>query len=144
MSPQPSWASEIRGLRRLDRDALADRYRQLYESPAAESIPRSFLEAAVGYSLQKRLIAHLQHRLTQVLTAGEAIVEAASTHHEQTLLIAIWHGQAHAVVLLDDGLIAYQGQHYPSLEAVAYQITRGKRSAEALFGGGSRCRRSPS
>lgn len=137
MSGRPRIESQLKSLRTLDREGLAVRYQQLYGKPFPRSVTRDLIEAAIGYQLQKRLVARLRHRLMQTLIAGEAVIAAVAADHEQIVLIRTWKGQCHTVTVLGDGSIEYAGEIHPSLDAVARHITGGQRSANQLFGPGS-------
>lgn len=134
MSRGASLERQLRELQGLDRPSLSARYQKLYGRPVSRSVSRDLLEAAVGYQLQKQLIAQLRHRLVQVLTAGEAIIEAAATDYNRTVLIRTWRGKVHVVTVIDETEVLYQGQSYSSLEAVARLITGDRQSAEEFFG----------
>jgi hypothetical protein len=130
---RPSIERQLSELRKLDMAALRTRYQQLLGEVAPAGVSRDLLESAIGFRLQKQLVAQLRSRMMQALIAGEAIVTALAAASADTILIRKWRGQIHVVTVVDDSVI-YQGEEYPSLASVAQIITKGKKSAAALFG----------
>ena len=94
---------------------------------------RPTLELAVGYRLQKLLIARLRSRLMQVLTAAESIQNLAIDASADTILVRDWKGVCRTVIILDEGVMV-EDRFYPNLETATAAITGGKRTADQFFG----------
>lgn len=132
--------AELARLRKLDDAELGAQYRRYYRKPPPGGIPRELLLPAIGFRLQQELIAQLRFRISQALSAAEAITDTLSIGHWHTVLVRVWRGQSHVVTLLDDRVL-YQGREYRSLTTAARRITGGRLSAAELFGEEAVCRR---
>ena len=130
---KPGLESRITALPDLEMSALIEQYRHFHGKAPSRRLPRSQIELAIAYQLQKQLTAKLQAKMMQALTATEAITTILITNSQHTELVREWRGHIYSVTLLDDGVI-YNDRRYSSLSAVARLIT-GKRVSGADFFG---------
>lgn len=133
-------ASELTGLPGLDRTALVEQWRRLYETEPPDHISRSLLIQAIAYRLQEQALGGLKPSTRRILEkavedvkAGRQISTSAYTAKPGMRLLREWHGVTHEVVILEKG-VQFQGKCYRSLSEVAYAITGSRWSGPLFFG----------
>ena len=132
----------------LDLDALGElsyaelkaRWEALYGAPPPPHISRKLVLRAVAYRMQEEayggLTARTRKQLARVASdraAGRS--PKAPTHKIKpgTRLLREWQGVIHEVVILESS-VSYQGKNWPSLSAVAREITGARWSGPRFFG----------
>jgi hypothetical protein len=133
-------AAEIACLTRLATGELRERWRAMRGKPPSQQIGRSFLIRAIAYRLQERAYGGLQPATCRLLARAVEETALGSAHQPQvrmaqsgTILIREWHGTAHRVTMLDEG-ITFNGKRYRSLSEVARAITGSRWSGPRFFG----------
>ena len=117
----------------LDAAALRAHYRRLHPKPAPRDMTRRELELAVGFRLQKRLIAKFRSKMLQALIAADAIYSVLEADSRQTELVGQWKGRVHTVDLVE-GAVFYRGKRYRSLPQIAQLITGNRKIGAEFFG----------
>jgi hypothetical protein len=72
-------------------------------------------------------------RAAQDLTAGSSLQAPAAKIKPGTRLLREWQGVVHEVIVLEDSVL-YRAKHWPSLSAVAREITGARWSGPRFFG----------
>lgn len=131
---------EIRSLRDFSRDELVSRWEELFGTCCPRKISHVFLVRALAYRLQGNALGGLDRathrRLDKAaadLKVGRAIVPASPTIKPGTRLLREWQGTVHEVIVLEKG-VQYREQIWPSLSAVAREITGTRWSGPRFFG----------
>jgi hypothetical protein len=132
--------ADLRALYELPRDELASRWEELFGLPCRKKMSRIFLVRALAHRMQEKVHGGLdratQRRLDKAaadLKAGRAIVPSAPTTKPGTRLLREWQGTVHEVIVLEKG-VQYRDQTWPSLSAVAREITGTRWSGPRFFG----------
>ena len=132
--------ADLRALQELPRDELAIRWEELFGFPCPRKMSRIFLVRAPAHRMQEKVHGGLdratQRRLykaTTDLKAGRTIVPAVPATKPGTRLLREWQGTVHEVIVLEKG-VRYQDQTWPSLSAVAREITGTRWSGPRFFG----------
>lgn len=133
-------AAELSRLPGLSRDALCARFRGLYEITPASHLSRKLLVYAVAYRLQEQMYGGLDAstrrrlaRAAEEIRVGRAPSMPAIRIKAGTRLLREWQGVVHEVIVLERG-VQYLGKAWPSLSAVAREITRTRWSGPLFFG----------
>jgi hypothetical protein len=131
---------DLDGLCELTRAELKERWQQLYGAPPPAQISRKLLLRAVAYRMQEEAFGGLSAkarkqlaRATQNLAAGRSLNAAAARIKPGTRLLREWQGVVHEVIVLEDSVL-YRGKNWPSLSAVAREITGARWSGPRFFG----------
>lgn len=108
------------------------------EPPAR--IRRDLLLRAVAYRLQEQVHGGLGSgtrrrllRAAENASAGRPVVVAENPAKPGTRLLREWQGVTHEVIVEETG-VRYRGTVWPSLSAVAREITGARRSGPRFFG----------
>jgi hypothetical protein len=127
---------ELKGLIRLSRHSLAERWAALFGAPPPARTSRSLMIRAVAHKMQERAFGGLTAS-TRRLLAGDAPSARASAPTRETrpgmVLLREWQGVTHQVTVIEDGVL-YRGQRYRSLSEVARLITDSRWSGPLFFG----------
>ena len=132
--------ANLRALQELPRDELASRWEELFGFPCPREMSRIFLVRALAHRMQEKIHGGLDRatqrqldKATTDLKDGRAIVPAAPTTKPGTRLLREWHGTVHEVIVLEKG-VEYRDKTWPSLSAVAREITGTRWSGPRFFG----------
>jgi hypothetical protein len=127
---------ELKGLIRLSRHSLTERWVALFGAPPPARTSRSLMIRAVAHKMQERAFGGLTAS-TRRLLAGEAPSAGATAPARDarpgTVLLREWQGVTHQVTVIEDGVL-YRGQRHRSLSAVARVITGSRWSGPLFFG----------
>ena len=127
---------ELKGLIRLSRHGLAERWEALFGAPPPARTSRSLMIRAVAYKMQERAFGGLTASTRRML-AGEAPsarVNAPSRDARPGMvLLREWQGVTHQVTVIEGGVL-YRSQRYRSLSEVARVITGSRWSGPLFFG----------
>jgi|SRR5208337_422308 len=134
-------SAQIAALASLSMNELKIRWCDLYDTEPPPRISRELLTRAIAYRLQERAFGgpdpatrRLLERTAEDLSARRLKrVAPALRASSGTLLIREWHGAAHQVTVLDQGVV-YHGKRYGSLSEVARLITGCRWSGPLFFG----------
>jgi len=132
---------ELRGLARLGRQGLAERWLALYGTAPPPRTSRSLMVRAVAYKMQEKVLGGLKPqtrrvlaRLTEDASLGRSSnPPAAPKLSPGTRLVREWQGVTHQVLVLEDGVL-FRRQHFRSLSEVARLITGSRWSGPRFFG----------
>ncbi len=132
-------AAELAALPGLSRDALKERWRANYGTPPLANLGRGLLLGGIAYRIQAEVFGGLdsttRRRLARAanhLAAGRAPAPRASIK-PGTRLLREWGGVIHEVIVLET-TVRYRGEQWPSLSAVAREITGARWSGPRFFG----------
>lgn len=133
-------AEQLARLPRLDRQQLADLWREMYNIEPPFKIGAEFLRMACAYRLQERVHGGLKpatHRylmkVAEDVAAGKPGITAPLVIKPGTRLIRQWHGTTYEVIAIPGGVLL-NGEQLKSLTEAAYRITGSKRSGPKFFG----------
>jgi hypothetical protein len=135
-----SLASDLEALQDLPHAELKRRWNELYEMPCPPHMNRMFLIRAVAYRIQEQAIGGLDRatrrrldRAAKDLSAGRPLAQPRPAIKPGTRLLREWQGRVHEVLIVEGG-VEYRGQVWPSLSAVAREITGTRWSGPRFFG----------
>lgn len=138
--PEQSLAEQLARLLRLDRQQLADLWRELYNIEPPFKIGAEFLRMACAYRLQERVHGGLKpatHRylmkVAEDIAVGKPGISPPLVIKPGTRLIREWHGVTYEVVIIPGGVLL-NGEQLKSLTEAAHRITGSKRSGPKFFG----------
>jgi len=126
----------------LSAQSLRIEWRKEFRQEPPPGLKRSMLIRAITYRMQERSLGGLSQAAKSTLRklAHEAVVEGSARSLSPapsltpgTRLVRDWGGQAHAVLVLENGF-EYQGQRYRSLTEIARRITTAHWSGPRFFG----------
>lgn len=119
---------ELAELMSLDRQALAQRWQNVFGHPTPLNIQEMLLKQALGWQLQADAEGGLSnlHRRRLLKSSSGALSVGVR-------LIRVWQGDTHQVIVLADGY-AYRGKKWKSLSAIARAITGTPWSGPVFFG----------
>ena len=132
--------AQLAGLEDLSHAELKARWNALYDVPCPKHMSCKFLLGAVAYRIQENVFGGLKkstrRRLEKVsadLAAGKPIKQSGPRIKPGTRLLREWNGTVHEVIVLESA-VQYRGQLWPSLSAVAREITGARWSGPRFFG----------
>jgi len=132
--------AELEALPDLPRDELKKRWAELYGTPCPVRISRVLLIRALAYRMQENVYGGLdkttRRRLDKAaaaLAAGKPLTPPAPKFKPGTRLLREWQGAVHEVMILEKG-VQYREKTWPSLSAVAREITGTRWSGPRFFG----------
>lgn len=129
-------AEELRGLLKLSRSSLAERWGALYGAPPPSRTSRSLMIRAVAYKLQEQAyggLAPATRRILMRLREAESVAVPSPELRSGSVLVREWQGTAHRVTVIDDGFV-YRDKRYGSLSEIARIITGSRWSGPRFFG----------
>ena len=133
-------AADLAALEEFSRSALRQRWEDLYDTPCPARMSRRFLLRAVTYRIQEQALGGLDRatrrrldRATADFAAGRPLAVPAPKIKPGTRLLREWQGGVHEVIVLERG-VEYRDQTWPSLSAVAREITGTRWSGPRFFG----------
>ena len=133
-------AADLAALGDLPLSELKERWSDLYGSAAPSGMSRNILVRAIAYRLQERAFSGLDRstrrrleRAAADLAAGRSPAPVALKIKPGTRLLREWQGKVHEVIVLEKG-VDYHGKSWPSLSAVAREITGTRWSGPRFFG----------
>jgi hypothetical protein len=132
--------ADIDALEELSRGALREQWEDLYGTPCPPRMSSSLMRRAVAYRIQEQALGGLDRatlrrldRAAADLAAGRPLAVPAPKIKPGTRLLREWQGAVHEVIVLDRG-VEYRDQTWPSLSAVAREITGTRWSGPRFFG----------
>ena len=119
---------------------LKDRWADLYGSACPPRISRNLLLRAISHRIQEQALGGIDRatlrrldRAAADLAAGRTPAPSASKIKPGTRLLREWQGRVHEVIVLEKG-VEYRDKSWPSLSAVAQEITGTRWSGPRFFG----------
>lgn len=133
-------SAALKALPNLPRSELQKRWGELYETPCPIRISRKLLLYALAYRMQEKVYGGLDkktlRRLEKAaadLAAGRPLAPAGPKIKPGTRLVREWNGTLHEVIVLEQG-VQFRAKVWPSLSAVAREITGARWSGPRFFG----------
>jgi hypothetical protein len=112
----------------MDREALAQRWQEVFGHPAPLKCRAELLRQALAWQCQAARHGDLTGAERRQLRGnGSPSLSPGSR------LIRVWQGDTHQVSVLDEGFL-YSGKRYQSLSAIARAITGTPWSGPVFFG----------
>ena len=134
MSSSEDFGAALAGLERASRHRLTEYWVGYFGAAPPPRTSRSLMIRAVAYKMQERVIGGLSAATRRLLCAEEpAPVRRRRGLRPGTVLIREWHGIAHQITIVEQGVI-YRGEHHRSLSEVARLITGARWSGPRFFG----------
>jgi hypothetical protein len=132
--------ADLAALEEFSRGALRQRWVDLYDTPCPTYISRILMLRALAYRIQEQALGGLDRptrrrldRATADLAAGRPLATPAPKIKPGTRLLREWQGVVHEVIVLERG-VEYRDETWPSLSAVASEITGTRWSGPRFFG----------
>ena len=133
-------ASDLAALPDLSHNELKERWSDLFGSACPPGMSRNILVRAIAYRIQERALGGLKFsarrrfdRAAADLAAGRIPSPLSPKVKPGTRLLREWQGRIHEVIVLEKG-VEYRGKSWPSLSAVAREITGTRWSGPRFFG----------
>jgi len=134
MSSSEDFGAALAGLERASRHRLTEHWSEYFGAAPPPRTSRSLMIRAVAYKMQECVIGGLSAATRRLLCAEEpAPVRRRRGLRPGTVLIREWHGIAHQITIVEQGVI-YRGEHHRSLSEVARLITGARWSGPRFFG----------
>ncbi len=134
ISSSEDFGAALAGLERASRHRLTEHWSEYFGAAPPPRTSRSLMIRAVAYKMQERVIGGLSAATRRLLCAEEpAPVRRRRGLRPGTVLIREWHGIAHQITIVEQGVI-YRGEHHRSLSEVARLITGARWSGPRFFG----------
>jgi hypothetical protein len=130
---------QIEGLRRMSREQLKDRWRDLYKAAPPAAFTPDLLARGIAWRLQEKEQGGLPPEARRMLGgSGEAVprrrrASARASLRPGNRLVRRWRGRTYVVEVTDGGLM-YDGTRYSSLSVIASKITGTRWSGPKFFG----------
>lgn len=137
---QKTLASDLAALDDLPLNGLKERWSAIYGSAPPSGMSRNILVRAIAYRIQEQASGGLDpstrrrfDRAAADLAAGRTPSPLAPKVKPGTRLLREWQGKVHEVIVVEKGF-EYRGNSWPSLSAVAREITGTRWSGPRFFG----------
>lgn len=130
---------QIGGLRRMSREQLKGRWRDLYRVAPPVAFTPDLLARGIAWRLQEKEQGGLSLEARRMLSgSGDAVPRRRRTSARVSLrpgnrLVRRWRGRTYVVEVTDGGLM-YDGTRYSSLSVIASKITGTHWSGPKFFG----------
>lgn len=130
---------EVEGLRRLGRQQLKDRWRDLYKAAPPAAFTPDLIARGIAWRLQVKALGGLTLDVRRLLAAsgkGAPVRRRSSARaalRPGNRLVRRWRGRTYVVEVTDGGLV-YEGSSFSSLSVIATTITGTRWSGPKFFG----------
>ncbi len=130
---------QIESLRRMSREPLKDRWRELYRAAAPAAFTPDLLARGITWRLQEKALGGLSPEARRIFDlSGEVVPRRRRNLVRISLrpgnrLVRRWRGRTFVVEVTDGGLM-YEGARYSSLTVIASKITGTHWSGPKFFG----------
>jgi hypothetical protein len=131
---------EVESLRRMSRQQLKDRWREMFKASPPVAFTPDLLARGIAWRLQEKALGGLSADARRLLGASEggACAPAKRRTARPVLrpgnrLIRRWRGRTYVVEVGEDGL-HYEGTRFSSLSVIATKITGTRWSGPKFFG----------
>jgi DUF2924 family protein len=128
--------AEVNQIRSLGVDAVRNRWRLMFGAPPPKGLTKDIMGRMIAYRIQEEAFGGLDRetkRLLDRLARGEQPNELYRRLKAGTVLVREYQGERHTVTMVSDGF-AWREKIYPSLSAIAQQITGTKWNGPRFFG----------
>lgn len=125
----------------LDREALQQRWQELFGCPAPVRVRRDLLRRVIAYQIQEQAYGGLKPATVRQLrriagglkSNNTPAVPATISLRPGARLMREWNGETHVVDVTPDGF-TWRGKAYRSLSVIAREITGARWSGPRFFG----------
>ncbi len=130
---------EVDGLRRLSRQQLKNRWREVYKAAPPAAFTPDLLARGIAWRLQEKSLGGLTSDVRRLLAAGgegapvRRRSPARAALRPGNRLVRRWRGRTYLVEVTDGGLL-FDGASYSSLSVIATTITGTRWSGPKFFG----------
>ncbi len=121
--------NQLAALTQMQRPELQQEWEQVCKQPAP-SLSADLLRLGVAYRLQEKSRGGLSRASLSELnekSVGRPAIKPG------TRLVRSWNGRTISVEVREDGFV-FEDRHYPSLSAIAREVTRSHWSGPRFFG----------
>lgn len=128
--------AELAALRKLSRQQLKDKWRDLYRVAPPAAFTPDLLARGIAWRLQERALGGLPPSVRQLIGAGgagERKRQSRAALKVGNRLVRRWRGRTYVVEAVAGGF-SYEGEHYGSLSEIARNITGTRWSGPKFFG----------
>jgi Protein of unknown function (DUF2924) len=120
---------------------LRERWRATFRADPPKAFGPDLLRRSIAYRLQERRYGGLSTSALRHLNSLIKILTKKHTGHIElskrvksgAILVRLWKGKSHRVMVLDDGF-AFEGRNYNSLSEIAREITGTRWNGPRFFG----------
>ena len=133
-------STELAALETLSHKELQQRWVDLYETPCPPFMKNQLLIRALAYRIQEKTLGGLDRvtrrrldRAAADLAVGRPVSTPLPKIKPGTRLLREWQGRTYEVIVLERG-VQYREREWPSLSAVAREITGARWSGPRFFG----------
>jgi hypothetical protein len=132
-------AGELAALSALDRIALIEKWRTLYDTEPPGRVRNNFLMHAIAHRMQEQILGGLKPATRRFLektaqdNAYRQQILPSVNIKPGTRLLREWHGVTYEVIIMEDG-VQCNGKRYRSLSETARAITGARWSGPLFFG----------
>lgn len=136
MSNEPE--QELGSLRRLNRQQLRDRWRELYKAPPPAAFTPDLIARGIAWRLQENALGGFPPEARMLIEGGEGTPRPRRPSARASLrpgnrLVRRWRGSTYVVDVTEAGLV-YDGTRFSSLSVIATKITGTRWSGPKFFG----------
>lgn len=130
---------EVASLRRLSRQCLTDRWRELFKAAPPAAFTPDLIARGIAWRLQEKGLGGLAPDVRRKLTCGgEGAPRRRRSPARHSLrpgnrLVRRWRGRTYVVEVTESGLV-YEGVRFSSLTVIATKITGTRWSGPKFFG----------
>jgi hypothetical protein len=124
---------EIGGLRKLTRQQLKDRWRDLFRAAPPAAFTPDLLARGIAWRLQERALGGHSPSARAALNCAGARSALRPALRPGNRLLRRWRGRTFVVEVAEAGF-AFEGQQFGSLSEVARKITGTRWSGPRFFG----------
>ena len=127
-------------MRRLSRQQLKDRWRELYKAAPPAAFTPDLIARGIAWRLQVKALGGLALEVRRLLAARrgggarhDAHRPARASLRPGNRLVRRWRGRTYVVEVTEGGLV-YEGSSFSSLSVIATKITGTRWSGPKFFG----------
>ena len=130
---------ELEDLRRLSRQQLTERWRELYKAAPPSAFTPDLIARGIAWRLQEKVHGGLALEVRRTLAdGGEGAPRRRQRPARPSLrpgnrLVRRWRGRTYVVEVTESGLV-YEGDRFSSLTVIATRITGTRWSGPKFFG----------
>ena len=141
IEPDPELEAALNELGLCRVQELRGQWRAIFRADPPEAFGPDLLRRSIAYRLQERRYGGLSTSAQRQLNSLIKILTKKRTGHIElpkrvrsgAVLVRLWKGKSHRVMVLDDGF-AFEGRTYNSLSEIAREITGTRWNGPRFFG----------
>ncbi len=141
IEPDPELEATLNELSRDRTQKLRERWRATFGADPPEAFGPDLLRRSIAYRLQEQRYGGLSTSVQQQLNSfikilrkkGTGRLELPKQLKSGAVLVRLWKGKSHRVMVLDDGF-AFEGRVYKSFSEIAREITHTRWNGPKFFG----------